>query len=92
MFSEDTYWGENWLEAYYLAVVEVDAEKMPERIAAARHAIGERLQALGGDLDRTEEKERIGRSLRGLAFLEVEAQSGHLQSDRYPGFTPDQEQ
>ena len=91
MPSENMKRIEKWQEAYYLAVVEVDAQKMPERIAAARQAIGERLQALGGDLDRTEEKKCIERSLGRLASLDLETRSAQLHSERYRGSTLDPE-
>ncbi len=73
---------EKWLEVYHRTVLEVDGEKMPKRIAAARRAIGQRLQALVGDIDRTEERQQIGKALGALATLELEVRSWQLHSDR----------
>ena len=42
---------ENWEAAYHRAVLEVDRQKMLERIVAARQAISDRLQGLYGDPD-----------------------------------------
>ena len=66
---------EKWQEVYRRAAVEVDGQKIPGRVAAARQAIGERLEVLEGDLDCTEERQQIGDALRGLATLELEVRS-----------------
>lgn len=63
----------NWVEVYHRAVLEVDGQKMPERIVAARQAIGERLQGLNGDPEPPEEKQQIEDALSALAVLEAEA-------------------
>ena len=80
---------ERWQEIYHRAVLEVDCQKMPWRIAAARRAMGERLQALVGDIDRTEERQQIGNALGSLDTLQLEVRSWQLHSDRYQGLTLD---
>ena len=47
---------ENWEAAYHRAVLEVDRQRMPERIVAARQAITDRLQGLYGDPDHSRGK------------------------------------
>jgi hypothetical protein len=63
---------EEWQAAYHSAVLEVDREKMPERIVAARQAISNRLQGLYGNPDHHAEREQIEDALRALAVLEAE--------------------
>ena len=62
----------NWETAYHRAVLEVDREKLPERIVAARQAISNRLQGLYGNPDHHAEREQIEDALRALAVLEAE--------------------
>jgi hypothetical protein len=87
MVSEQMNRGEKWQEVYHRTVLEVDGEKMPKRIAGARRAMGKRLQALVGDIDRTEERQQIGNALGALAILELEIRSWQLHSDRHGGLT-----
>jgi hypothetical protein len=62
-----------WEDIYLSAVREVDPQKMPERIAAARQAIQERLPAAqNGD---PAERERMEHALSALAVLETESKS-----------------
>lgn len=75
MFSENINSGEKWEEVYYRAVLEVDRQKMPERIVVARQAIEGRLQGLIGDPDHHAERHQIEDALRALAVLEREAQA-----------------
>ncbi len=42
---------EKWEATYHRAVLEVDRQRMPERIVAARQAMSNRLQDLNGDPD-----------------------------------------
>jgi hypothetical protein len=63
---------EEWQAAYHSAVLEVDREKMPERIVAARQAISNRLRGLYGNPDHHAEREQIEDALRALAVLEAE--------------------
>ena len=62
----------NWETAYHRAVLEVDRQKMPERIVAAHQAISNRLQGLYGNPDHHAEREQIEDALRALAVLEAE--------------------
>ena len=80
MFSEHTS-GEKWEGAYHRAVLEVDRQIMPERIAAARQAIGERLRELTGDPDHHAERQQVEDALRALAVLEAEAGSWAPRKD-----------
>lgn len=75
MFSENTNRGEKWQEIYHRAVLEVDCQKMPERIVAARRAIGERLRSLVGDPDHHAERHQVEDALRALAVLEGEVRN-----------------
>ena len=64
---------ENWETAYHRAVLEVDGQKMLERIVAARQAISYHLQGLVGNPDHHGERQQIEDVLRALAVLEAEA-------------------
>ena len=64
--------GEGWQEKYMQTVQEVSAEKMPERIAATRQAIAERLRDLKEDSDHHAERQEIEKALRALSILEKE--------------------
>jgi len=63
---------DKWEPVYHRAVLEVDRQKMPERIVAARQAISNRLQGLYGNPDHHAEREQIEDALRALAVLEAE--------------------
>ena len=65
---------EKWETAYHSAVLEVDRQKMPERIIAARQAITDRLRGLYGDPDHHGERQQIEDALKALAVLEAEAE------------------
>ena len=64
--------GEGWQEEYMQTVQEGSAEKMPERIAATRQAITERLRELKEDSDHHAERREIEKALRALSTLEEE--------------------
>ena len=66
---------ENWEAAYHRAVLEVDRQRMPERIVAARQAITDRLQGLYGDPDHYGERQQIEDALRALSVLEAEVRN-----------------
>jgi len=61
-----------WNEAYIRAALEVDVQKMPDRIVAARDAVAGRLQDLEGDSDHHAERHEIETALAALTCLEVE--------------------
>ena len=63
---------ENWVESYLTAALEVDGEKMPGRIVAARDAVADRLQDLKGNPDHHAERHEIESALAALTSLEVE--------------------
>lgn len=63
-----------WEEFYRLAAIEVDGKKMPDRIAAARTAVRDRLQDLEHSSNHHAEKRRLNGTLRILNVLETEAQ------------------
>ena len=63
---------ESWEEQYLQTVREVDGQKMPERIAATRHALAGRLRHLEHDSNHHEERHHIENALRALSILEVE--------------------
>jgi hypothetical protein len=64
----------DWLRTYHLAVLEKDPQKMPERLAAARLTIQERLQVLASDTNHNHpaERQELKETLRRLAFFESE--------------------
>ena len=75
MFSETMNRSEKWEAVCHRALLEVDGQKMPERIVAARRAIGERLRGLVGDPDHHAERHQVEDALRALAVLEDEARN-----------------
>ena len=62
-----------WEDLYMLAAKEVDARKVPQRVAAVREAIRARLQDLQGDSDHHEERAYLATTLGKLDVLESEA-------------------
>jgi hypothetical protein len=64
----------SWEERYLQTIVEVNGQKMPERIAATRAAIAGRLRDLEHDSDHHAERHQIENALRALSQLEVETQ------------------
>ena len=71
MFAEDT----GWKERYMQTILEVNGQKMPERIAATRAAIAGQLHDLEHDSDHHAERHEIEKSLRALSELEVETRN-----------------
>ena len=64
----------SWEERYMQTILEVDGQKMPQRITATRQAIAGRLQDLEHDSDHHAERHQIENALRALSQLEAEAQ------------------
>jgi hypothetical protein len=64
----------SWEERYLQTILEVNSQKMPERIAVTRQAIAGRLHDLEHDTDHHAERHQIENALRALAQLEVETQ------------------
>ena len=65
----------SWQEKYMQTIVEVNGQKMPERIAATRQAIAGRLQDLEHDTDHHTERTRLEAALRALSVLERRVQT-----------------
>ena len=70
MFAENT----SWEEKYVQTLLEVNGQKMPERITATRQAITGRLRDLEHDSDHHAERDQIENALRALSVLEGEVQ------------------
>lgn len=69
MFAEN----QSWEEKYVQTLLEVNGQKMPERIVATRAAIAGRLRDLEHDSDHHAERQKIEDALRALSVLEGEA-------------------
>jgi hypothetical protein len=63
----------NWTGLYLMAATETDVDKVPARIATARHAIARRLQELRIDGDDRAERQVIENVLRAMQVLESES-------------------
>lgn len=59
-----------WFDVYKIAILELDAEKLPERIVAANEAIQLRLKELEGDADHHAERQDIEDASNALKMLE----------------------
>jgi hypothetical protein len=59
-----------WEKLYPEALLEVDSNKVPARIAAAREAIAGRLRDLEHDSDHHEERHKIEKVLNLLNIIE----------------------
>lgn len=70
MFAENT----GWKERYMQTILEVNGQKMPERITATRAAIAGRLHDLEHDSDHHAERQQIENALKALSMLEIETQ------------------
>jgi predicted ATPase with chaperone activity len=64
---------EKWTELYRQAALEVDGQKMPERIMAVRQAIRGRLRDLESSTDHHAERHEIESALRALDGLETDS-------------------
>ena len=62
----------NWSDAYIRVALEVDVQKMPDRIVAARDAVADRLKNLEGDSDHHAERHEIEAAMAALISLEIE--------------------
>ena len=61
-----------WVEAYLRAALEVDGQKMPNRIVGARESVAERLKDLEGNSDHHAERHEMQSALAVLTSLEDE--------------------
>ena len=60
---------EKWVEAYLRAALEVDGQKMPDKIVAAREAVAARLKDLEGNIDHHAERHEMQSALDALTCL-----------------------
>jgi hypothetical protein len=65
----------DWVEAYLRAALEVDGQKMPGRIVAAREAVAGRLKDLEGNSDHHAERHEMQSALAALTSLEGETRN-----------------
>jgi len=65
---------ESWAKRYLQTILEVNGQKMQERIAMTRQAIAGRLRDLEHDNDHHTERYQIENALKALSALEVEIQ------------------
>ena len=61
-----------WFEVYKAAVLELDPQKLPGRIVAAKKAVQLRLVEIQGDTDHHAERQQIEDALSSLRTLERE--------------------
>ena len=61
-----------WVESYLRAALEVDGQKMPGRIVAAREAVAARLKDLEGNSNHHAERHEMQSALDVLTSLEDE--------------------
>jgi hypothetical protein len=66
---------ESWEETYLQTILEVNGQKMQERIAATRKAIAGRLRNLEHDSDHHTERHKMERALTALKTLEAETRN-----------------
>ena len=66
----------SWKERYMQTILEVNGQKMPERIAATRRAIAGRLRDLEHDSDHRTERTRMEAALRALSLFEGRCSTG----------------
>lgn len=69
MFASET---KPWFEVYKAAVLELDPQKLPNRIVAAKEAVQLRLKEIQGDTDHHAERQQIEDALNSLRILEQE--------------------
>lgn len=61
-----------WFELYKAAVLELDSQKLPGRIVAAKKSVQLRLIEIQGDTDHHAERQQIEDALSSLRALERE--------------------
>ena len=60
----------SWFEIFKAAMLELDSQKLPERIVAAKEAVQMRLKEIQGDTDHHTERQQIEDALSSLRTLE----------------------
>jgi len=68
-----------WVEAYELAVLELDLAKLPSRIEAAKSVIESRVAELSGQTDLPARLPEMESIIRALQVLRLLAQHGPLR-------------
>ena len=63
-----------WEDWYMQTILEVNGQKMPQRINATRQAIAGRLHDLEHDSDHHAERQEIEKALRALSMLAFDVQ------------------
>jgi hypothetical protein len=63
-----------WEDWYMQTILEVNGQKMPQRINATRQAIAGRLHDLEHDSDHHAERQEIEKALRALSMLACDVQ------------------
>ena len=63
-----------WEDWYMQTILEVNGQKMPERINSTRRAIARRLLDLEHDSDHHAERQEIEKALRALSMLACDVQ------------------
>ena len=66
--SEDN----SWFRVYKAALLELDPQKLPARIGAAKEKVRLRLEEIQGDSDHHAERQQIEDALNNLRVLEQE--------------------
>jgi hypothetical protein len=66
---------ESWEKRYLQTILEVNGQKMQERIAMTRQAIAGRLQDLEHDSDHHTERHKMEKALNALETLEAETRN-----------------
>ena len=61
-----------WQKTYQEALIEIDGNKLKERVAAAESAIFNRLQAMSPNRDTVNERQAIEDALSSLRYLKRE--------------------
>ena len=64
-----------WQKPYHEALIEVDENKLGERLSAAQAAISKRLQALSGDPNHHAERQAIQDALASIRVLKRDSGS-----------------
>jgi predicted ATPase with chaperone activity len=66
---------ESWKETYFQTILEVNGQKMQERIAATREAIAGRLRNLEHDSNHHMERHKMEKALTTLKTLQAETRN-----------------
>jgi hypothetical protein len=77
---------QSWQELYMRTILEVNATKMPERVAATRQAIAARLRDLEHDSDHHAERRKMQGAVKALILFEAETRTT-ADNDFYRPFT-----